>query len=261
MKISHLGAFVLLAIICPAIAAEPAARPTQVLLLPFSPVNQAEAWIGQAVQQNLLNELGRTTLISPFTPPSPPEPAVADIAAAQKAARNTDASYVVFGSYHVAEVGVRFTGQVLEVNTGRLVGSARATGPMRDLFALEDELAAQVRKVLIDLHPRPTPQQPFVPVVAESVASIAGGLQPGARIAGPLLDHRQPAEAFDWRPVRDLEINTYTYYYSYYAPRTYLLSPPVYYYAPARRFHSCYGFGFSGAYLGNKGFVRFHGGK
>lgn len=261
MRINNLGAIILLAFACPAMASQPLPQPMDVLLLPFAPVNQAEEWIGQAVQQNLLNELGRSKFISPITPVNPPKQPVADIAAALKAVETTAASFVVFGSYQVTEAGARLTGQVLDVKTGRLVGSAKATGPMRDLFALEDELATQVRKVLLSLRPQPEPQNTFVPVVPETVAQIAGGLQPGARIAGPLLDHRQPVNPFDWRPVGDVEINSYAYYYSYYAPRTYLLSPPVYYCAPARRFHSGHGFGFSGAYVGNRGFVRFHGGR
>ena len=261
MKMPGLAMIGLLALAGGVLAAEPPAGPADVLLLPFAPVNQADAWIGQAVQQNLLNELGRTPLISPVTPATQPAQPIADLAGARKAAESANSAYVVFGSYQVNDAALRLTAQVLETRSGRIVGSGKATGPMRDLFALEDELAGQVRGVLASLRPQPEAQKPFVPVVPLAVAQAAGGLRPGARLAEPILDNRQPVNAFDWwPPLRDLEINSHNYYYSYYAPRTYLISPPVYNCLPTRQFHSSTGVGFSGAYHGSKGFVRFRGG-
>jgi TolB-like protein len=264
MKINGLGAIVLLLMACLAAGARQPPQQVDVLLLPWSAVNQADAWIGEAVQQNLLNELGRTRLINPLTPAVPPAQPVTDIAAAREMAGNTTASHVVFGSYHVSEEGLRLTGQVVEVSSGRVVGSARATGPMRDLFGLEDAVAEQVRGVLLGVLPRPEPQAQMVPVVPETVARIAGGLQPGARIEGPLIDHRPPPRPLDWdlRPniVGDVHVSSYTYYYSSYAPRYFLVSPPVFSCVPTRRFHSSTGFGFSGAYHGSRGHIRFGGG-
>lgn len=261
MKMPGLALVAVLTLMAASIAAEPNARPSDVLLLPLSPVNQADAWIGQAVQQNLLNELGRTPLVSPVTPTTQPVQPVADSIQALKAGEAAKTAYVVFGSYQINEGALRLTAQVLDTQTARIVGSAKATGSMRDLFALEDELAGQVRSVLASLRPPVEARKPFTPVVPLAVAQAAGGLQEGARIAGPLLDNRQAVNAPDWRPpMRDFLVNSNNYYYSYYSPRTYLLSPYVYNCVPTRRFQCSTGFGFSGAYYGNKGFVQFRGG-
>lgn len=100
----------------------------------FEPLvpNQAHQWIGQAIQQNLVLELGRDR-VQAMAVENP-----AQVAAA----------YVVVGSYQVVEEGLRITGQVRHGETGKVVGGLKATGTMRDLFALEDEIAEQTKRIL-----------------------------------------------------------------------------------------------------------------
>lgn len=159
-----------------------------VLLLPFESVGSAPMpWAAEAMQQNLLAELARPRGVRPIVletvspQPITPERAVA-------LGRQVGAAYVIFGSYQVVGVELRFTGQVLEVSTGQYQGALKATGATRDLFALEDELARQARTIL------PAPAPPSAAVAKAPAVTIPQVPQ----LAPPAIPNVQgPPDTYD----------------------------------------------------------------
>jgi TolB-like protein len=120
-------------------------RPAQgtILVLPFTaPSGASDAWIGKAVQQDLLADLSQGTVSHVIAPAS--APAAADQDAALGAARQLGASTVVYGQAQVAGKEVRLSGQVLDVASGKSLAAIKSTGPTDQLFHLEDALAGQV---------------------------------------------------------------------------------------------------------------------
>ena len=118
-----------------------------VLVLPFSTASApSEAWIGKAVQQDLLTDLTQGTTAQVIAPAGISPAADAD--EALKAARDKNASIVVYGQAQNTGKEVRLSGQVLDVATGKPITALKATGPTDDLFHLEDALAGQVFRAL-----------------------------------------------------------------------------------------------------------------
>lgn len=116
---------------------------SSILVLPFTaPSGGGDAWVGKAVQQDLLTDLtqGTTTRVSA---PANATPA-ADSDEALKAGRDAGASIVVYGQAQNIGKTVRLSGQVLDLTTGKAIGALKATGPSDELFHLEDALAGQV---------------------------------------------------------------------------------------------------------------------
>jgi TolB-like protein len=125
-----------------------------VLVLPFAPLNPAEAqpWLGKSIQQSLASDLlaaasGRVTSA---------DNAAGDAAAAVDAARRAGSAYVLFGNFATAGSDLRITGQVFDANTGKAITAIKATGPLSDVFTLEDELTEQIRRRLVLTSSRPT---------------------------------------------------------------------------------------------------------
>ncbi|HEY8665618.1 MAG TPA: hypothetical protein VIL86_03090 [Tepidisphaeraceae bacterium] len=131
-------------------AAPAAADPTpRVLLLRFDLLGKDEGneWIGRALQQNLLSELSRVKAVRPaLYGEQPNEPIVPE--SALKMGNREHARYIVFGSYQVMEPELRITAQVLDTDTGKFIGAIKSTGAIRSLFEMEDDLSAQLKKLL-----------------------------------------------------------------------------------------------------------------
>lgn len=139
-------------------AADASAGSAKVLVLPFSAINQNEyqPWLGRSIQQSLAADLlvsapGR--VVSSETP-------AADDAAALDAARKVGAQYVIRGDFASVGGDVRITGQVLDVTTGKPVTAIKATGPSSNVFAMEDDLTAQIRRRLSLTPPNPASAAP-----------------------------------------------------------------------------------------------------
>lgn len=127
-------------------AADVATASGKLLVLPFNAMNQNEyqPWLGRSIQQSLVADLlaaapGR--VLSSETP-------AADDAAALDVGRKLGAQYVVRGDFASVGGDVRITGQVLDVTSGKPVTAIKATGPSSNVFAMEDDLTAQVRRRL-----------------------------------------------------------------------------------------------------------------
>jgi TolB-like protein len=132
--------------------AEDAGGAAKILVLPFAPINPAEPepWLGKSIQQSVVADLavavpGRVVST---------DAAMADAAAGVEAAKRAGASYVVRGNFATVGHALRVTGQVLDANTGKPVAAIKATGPTAEVFTLEDELAAQIRRRLVLSPPR-----------------------------------------------------------------------------------------------------------
>src|SRR4051794_39844122 len=82
-------------------------RPDRVLVLPFSPVGQAEAWRGRSVQQSLVADL---TAAAPARVGAADAPA-SDAAAAVAVAKQAGGRHVVFRAGAPAGAGFRPTRQ------------------------------------------------------------------------------------------------------------------------------------------------------
>jgi len=219
----------------PALAAGPATQPAEVgkiLVLPFTPVNKTDAqpWLGRSVQQSLVADL---TMVAPdhaFASDAEATDSDAAVAAGKKA----DARYVIFGTFTTVHGDVRLTGQVMDVTTGKAVGGLKATGPVDDIFVLEDGLARQIKSRL-SLAPsrelqsataQPTEPEPMAPLRTEQAPPAD---QYSQTYAPPAPDY-----------------NTYNYYYTTSPDYGYGYDYPYWGY-PA------YGFGFIGSSFG-----RFH---
>jgi TolB-like protein len=194
------------------IGASAMAQELRVVVLPFEgvgPEQGAKGWVARAIQQNLMTELSRTNSVKPVAGTA----AAGDQEAALKA--GAGAKYVVFGSYQVVESDLRITGQVLDVEKKEAVAGLKATGTLRDLFGLEDVIAAQVKKAL----PQPQVEAGKADMLAQPVAGAA----PGAAVAprGPVEIGRAVRAADELADEMDRAIeriryrNTYEDEYNY----------------------------------------------
>ena len=117
-----------------------------VLILRFETPGDGADWIGRAAQEDLASELTRNTtarIKAPFE--SRPTP---DLDSALKRAKEARATHVVFGQAQSMEGMVRISGQVVDVESKKPLGTLKITGPRASLFDLEDALARQVCAVL-----------------------------------------------------------------------------------------------------------------
>ena len=127
----------------PAATTQPARSARNALLiLPFLVRGDAKYnWISTGLQQELATALA-PNLRGPATAPSD-APAVNDASQAIAAGRRFDATVVLFGQAQVMGQETRLSGSVVEVPTGRALGSLNQTGPTDHFFSLEDALAKQ----------------------------------------------------------------------------------------------------------------------
>ena len=150
--------------------AEPATtEDNKVLVLPFHALNSSEyqQWLGRSIQQSLAADLVSAA----------PGRVISSDAEAKDAAAATDigkkegARYVIFGSFATVDQTLRVTGEMVDVSSGKTVTGLKATGSVRDVFRLEDQLAGEVRQPL-GLAPaaQPMPQVIYGPVTTPQSA-------------------------------------------------------------------------------------------
>jgi TolB-like protein len=184
-----------------------------VLVLPISPPPQSQySWLGKAIQQDMVADLGQMSQARVIAPASV-GPA-SDEQAALDQARQVGAGFVVYGVSQVAGNELRVTGEVLDVATAKPLGSLKATAPITNLFPLEDSLAAQAVKLL-----------PYPLGMAGAPQS-----QPSAE-PPPDSAAQTPTQN---EPYVSQQLSDPTPYYSYTEslPRTYYVYNPYYYYYP-----------------------------
>lgn len=156
----------------PAPNASTAAEPKPVLVLPFvSPSDAKYKDMGRDIQQDLAGALA-ADLRGRVSAPASTAPA-ADAATALAVGRETNSSAVIFGRAQVNNDQVRLAGQVLDVSSGKTLGSLNQSGPIDNLFHLEDDLNQQVLaslpegllnlRGLLSTRPRTRPQIIYLP--------------------------------------------------------------------------------------------------
>lgn len=120
----------------------------RILVLPFFDASggSSYAWVGKAIQQDLVADLARATRAH-LESPADAAPA-ADAAAALAAGRSGGATLVIYGQYQAAGGQMQITGQILSTATGQPGGNFSAAGAASDLFPLEDKVAAQTLRAL-----------------------------------------------------------------------------------------------------------------
>ncbi|HZZ43531.1 MAG TPA: hypothetical protein VFE58_11390 [Tepidisphaeraceae bacterium] len=152
----------------------------RVLVLPFESVSGAPGsfdWIGRGLRENLVSDLGRMKVLTLVQG----DEAAVENAKAVEAGKAAGADVVVKGSFQVVDQDLRINGEIVDVGSGKVVGTLKSTGTVRDLFEMEDVIATQTRRVLVpvvyrpaDLPlaiPAPVVQQPPVPAIAPAPVS------------------------------------------------------------------------------------------
>jgi TolB-like protein len=192
------GAMALCGVCSAALADAPAAHPADVMVMPFSNVGPPDAtvpaWVGTAVQQNLSADLARfhlqpaaptnstATSAAPASPDAPVDPSVA--------------RYIIRGSFQSTDGTIRFDGEIIESGSNGVVGGLSATGPLRDLFALEDSLSMQaVHQLGRLLHPTADPATQPAPAVAE-VPAIPTESYDGSALAAYVNSNLPPSNDY-----------------------------------------------------------------
>lgn len=233
-----------------AAAAEPSSRPATrrididgrpaVLVVPFQPLGDAAPpWVGDGIREDLAAELGRQGWLrvvelppaapgarrdaarepgDPGAPQLPPKAAAPTPAeAARRAGRDAGADVAVYGSYQLVGDVLRITGRVIDVRSGNSLGTLKATGPLDDLFRLEDEVAAQARRLLrVDDGGKTGPGS--APV--ERPAAVAPAPYRPRYVTGPRYYPYDPSYTYGRAYYGALYV-PYSYGYSHHVPRHY----------------------------------------
>ncbi len=139
-----------------------------VLVLPFEVIGEDatnRAWLGRAVQQNLLAELSRVQTLQPVSTSAP-----ASATSPQGLSSTVPARFVISGTVQSVGNDLRITGQIFDASTQTVLTGLKATGSSRELFSMQDTLATQASRAL----PQPVAKQPAVaPVTAPQLVAPA----------------------------------------------------------------------------------------
>ena len=170
----------------------------RVLVVPFNMLNvpAAQQWIGNAVQENLVADLGRSGQFAPLAFRG--QVIVEDNATAARLARQAHAPLAIRGAAQVIGDNARLTAQLIDAKSGDTLRTALVTGSAGNLLHMEDELAGQLRG---------TPAPAAVPTAGIPVApAYAPAAQP------PVIVIAQPQPAY--YPNYPYDYN-YPYPYNY----------------------------------------------
>ena len=150
----------LLLVLCAAAPAR-AAAPATIAVLPFKNLNQDTAtdWLKLGIAETMISDLrraGHTVVERDQVDKALAELALQagrldDDARAARAGRLVGATTVVLGGFQKAGPQLRITARFVAVETGVVEKTAKATGAMEEVFALQDEIVA----ALVKLRPPP----------------------------------------------------------------------------------------------------------
>jgi TolB-like protein len=220
-----------LLIATPSSFAEAQASPTRVLVAPLAEVNEQQQpdWISRAIQQSVADELAALSDIE--VAPNSPAVAVAPTTAQAKA---LGIKYVVRGTIQRLNGEIRVTGRVEDVETGKTAGGFKATGPQHQLFAIEDSLGRQLKRIVAPMQADPGGLEEPRPIATGPARGGAGGAggAAGTGVQTPIQPIRGVYEGSDLqRAIEDRDYLRRTQRripddYSYTPPQTY--PPPTY---------------------------------
>ena len=247
--ISGLLVGTLAAVAPPAFAQAPATQPAplvaqnaaadKLVVFPFGVSSDSKPWVGKAVQQDVFTDLIQRTRAHVESIPGDPPSGTAD---ALRRARDAGATLAVYGDVQTTSSDLRITGQLLDVQSGAILGGLKATGRADDLFPMEDSVAAQVLRALpagLLLMPPPQQQQQQQP---------QAGNQPPVTYTQPNYqqpNYQQPASEYYSQQVPTYS-NTYIYENTPYTYDSYPYYYPDYYASPYYYGYPFYG----GVFLG-----------
>ena len=119
------------------------AQPTKVLVIPFTQIgDHGHEWVGAAIHENLVTQVSADSAVQAIGMNQPL--AGTSQQDAMAAAKGAGAGLVVFGSFQFAGDALRVNGRVMETTYGQTIATLSATGPIIDLFKIEDTLSGQV---------------------------------------------------------------------------------------------------------------------
>lgn len=197
------------------LGAAPGNGPARVAVFRFTNISQAAAddWIGAGIAETVASDLGGVAGLSviglELTGSAPATLGVGDATdggntTAMEVGRRLGAAWIVVGAYQRVGDHLRITARAVEVATARVVRTARIDGQVGDLFALQDQLGAQIRDGLAEesgrfavsaasrvptTGERTTPRDTRAPGVTIGTAETAGAVgfarPPGIVIDGP----------------------------------------------------------------------------
>ena len=166
------------------------AEGTKVLVAPFTEANEQfqPDWINRAIHQSVSDDLAALESVEVV----PNNPAIALPSTAQ--AKGAGVQFIVRGTIQRLNGELRISGRVQNVNDGKTIGGFKATGPQTQLFAIEDSIARQLKRIVAPMEadpgledPRPIAQRP--PTVPEQpLRSGAGGVFEGSELQRALQD-------------------------------------------------------------------------
>ncbi|HWE92586.1 MAG TPA: hypothetical protein VG269_01315 [Tepidisphaeraceae bacterium] len=201
--------------------AQPAAPTAVILVLPFGQLGGGDySWLGPALQRDIETDVMRSTRVRVLAPSN--APIANDAQAAVAAGRDAGATIVVYGHYQSAGSDLRFTGQVIEVATGNPIGGLKATGPVNNLFPLEDALAGQViitlpqSQVVTQLPTQPDQYQVPAQTGAASGSYVAPLQQYDSYSTYPSYGYSSYSYPSYYDNGYPDYYSTYPYYYPYY---------------------------------------------
>lgn len=153
-----------------------------VIVAPFEESNELQQpdWISRSLHQSLVDDVASIPEVSVLNASQPADPA--------------DAKYIVRGTIQRSDGTIRVTGRVEETAGGKTVGGFKSSGTERDLFAIQDSIAGQVRAVLGE-RPEAAAREPQQPAPAQQPAGqaqqpvmVANGMFEGSNLQRALMD-------------------------------------------------------------------------
>ncbi|MFI5377829.1 MAG: hypothetical protein ACHRHE_00865 [Tepidisphaerales bacterium] len=176
-------------------------------------------WAVQAIQDSLATEAGRKQIAVVVAAPdrlAPPR----DARDALAVARDNRADLVLFGVCSLDDQAMRVSAQLCDVASGKEIGKLQASGAVRDIIDIQDDLHRQLRGLVLNAPavvaatPAPAPVPAAVPVPAV----------PAVATPDPGLSYRP---TYDYSGA-DFAATGYGYYPAYMPMYVY---PPDYLYA------------------------------
>ncbi len=144
-----LPAVVLFCVICEGLAAgeQPSTPPDRIAVIPFANItgDPADNWIGIGIAETITVELERATSQTVIRINDDRLPNDGTQEAVVTAGRALNVRWIVSGSYQRMGEQLRLTGRLIESPSGDVLRSARIDGRLDELFALQDQLVAELR--------------------------------------------------------------------------------------------------------------------
>jgi TolB-like protein len=185
--------------------AVPQSAPPRVQVFPFEPVGSVDGseWIGKGMQASLQSDVSHTGAML-LMAPGAPAPGFDPVAIA----RSNGATLAVTGTYQVENGSVRADGHLIDTATGRQVGGFSGKAPINSVFALEDAVGEQLRRLLPADRPvaaSPPPQQAPGAVNADGTPVVtyappqATVVEPSTTVTyAPAYTEVAPAATYDY---------------------------------------------------------------